>query len=147
MILGGRLLHGGLSLAEVGHTIIDRNTHETVEGLGSGIALARIAGEDATPVAARAISGDVDALRHFAVVAGDFAIGVFNLVHCFSPEIVVIGGGMSQAGDLLLDPVREMLMQCGAGCPASRARVVQANGGDDVGLRGAMVYWTDYQDR
>jgi len=68
---------------------------------------------------------------------------VFNLVHCFSPEIVVIGGGMSQADELLLQPIRKRLERCGPTCPASRARVVKAEGGDDVGLLGGFVYWTD----
>jgi glucokinase len=36
VIIGGRLLHGRLSLAEAGHTIIDRATGGTLEGLGSG---------------------------------------------------------------------------------------------------------------
>ena len=147
VILNGRLLHGRLSLAEVGHTIIDRATHETVEDLGSGPALARLAGEDAASVEARARDGDSDALRYFATVAGDFAIGVFNLVHCFSPEIVVVGGGMSQAGALLFDPIRSILAKCGGGCPASGVKVVLATGGDDVGLRGAAAYWIDYRER
>jgi glucokinase len=143
VIIGGRLLHGRLSLAEAGHTIIERATRGTLEGLGSGSALARAAGEDAAAVAARAAQGDPGALRCFAVAAEAFAVGVFNLVHCFSPEVVVIGGGMSQAGELLLGPVRAILAHCGAGCPASEARVVKAAGGDDVGLRGALAYWTD----
>ncbi len=143
IIVGGRLLHGKLSLAEVGHTIIDRATHGTVESLGSGTALERLAGEPAASVAARARSGDADAVRLFSSVAGDLAVGVFNLVHCFSPELVVIGGGMSQAGDLLLDPVREMLAQCMDRCPARGVRVVRARGGDDSGLRGAAAYWAD----
>ena len=147
VILGDRLVHGELSLAEVGHTIIDRATHGTVESLGSGTALARLAGEDAASVEARARGGDSDALQYFATVAGDLAIGVFNLVHLFSPEVVVVGGGMSQAGDLLLAPIRRVLDECGADCPSSRVEVVRAKGGDDVGLRGATVFWTEYQGR
>ena len=147
VILGGRLVHGKLSLAEVGHTIIDRETRGTVENLGSGTALARLAGEDAASVEARARDGDPDALRYFATVAGDLAIGVFNLVHCFSPEIVVVGGGMSQAGDLILEPIRRVFDACGAGCPSSRVEVVRARGGDDVGLRGAAAFWTEYEGR
>lgn len=143
VIIGGRLLHGGLSVAEAGHTIIDRATGDTLERLGSGTALARAAGEDAAVVASRAAQGDPDALRHFARAAEALAIGVFNLVHCFSPEVVVIGGGMSQAGELLLGPVRTRLERCEPTCPASRARVVKAQGGDDVGLRGGFAYWMD----
>lgn len=143
VILGGRLLHGQLSLAEVGHTIIDRTSRGTVEQLGSGTALSRLAGEEAASVRARAIAGDEDAQALFTNVAENFAIGVFNMVHCFSPELVVIGGGMSRAGDLLLDTVRRALSQCGESCPASRAKVVRAQGDDDVGLLGGIAYWSD----
>ena len=137
------MLHGRLSLAEVGHTIIDRDGYGTVEGLGSGTALSRLAAEDAAAVAARANAGDKDARALFEKVAGDFAVGVFNMVHCFSPELVVIGGGMSRSGELLLGPVRRALSQCGDGCPASRAKVVRAQGDDDVGLMGGVAYWAD----
>ena len=147
VILNGQLLHGRLSLAEVGHTIIDRKTHGTVESLGSGTALGRIAGQDAAFVEARAKAGAADAVRIFDMVAGSLAIGVFNLVHCFSPEIVVIGGGMSHAGDLLLDPIREILTNCRVSCPASVAKVVRSTGGDDVGLQGAAAYWAEYHER
>ncbi len=143
VIVGGRLLRAGLSLAEVGHTIIDRATYETVDGLGSGTALGQRAGEDAASVGAKASAGDPGAQDHFSVVAADFAIGVYNAVHCFSPEVVVIGGGMSQSGELLLRPVREMLTRCPTRCPASKARVVRAAGGDDVGLKGAAAFWQD----
>ena len=143
VIVGGRLLRAGLSLAEVGHTIIDRATYETVDGLGSGTALGQRAGEDAASVGAKASAGDPGAQDHFSVVAADFAIGVYNAVHCFSPEVVVIGGGMSQSGELLLRPVREMLTRCPPRCPASKAKVVRAAGGDDVGLKGAAAFWQD----
>ncbi len=143
VIIGERLLHGRLSCAEAGHTIIDRATGGTLESLGSGTALARAAGEDAASVAARAANGDLDAVWRLGNAAEAFAVGIFNLVHCFSPETVVIGGGMSQAGELLLAPVRDKLASCGNGCPASQARVVRAEGGDDVGLRGGYAYWTD----
>ena len=145
VILNGRLVHGRLSLAEVGFTIIDRATHGTVEELGSGTALARLSGEDPISIVARAKSGDSEALLQFAGVAEAFAMGVTNLIHCFSPETVVIGGGMSQAGDLLLDPIRKMLTECPANCTVPRPNVVRAEAGDDVGLRGAAAYWADYQ--
>ncbi len=143
VIVGGRLLHGTQSMAEIGHTIIDRATGDTVENLGSGTALTRLAGEDAASVTALAQAGDPDAVRDMAAVAEDFAVGVFNMVHLFSPERVVIGGGMSQAGDLLLGPVRAMLARSDARFLTARVKVVRAAGGDDVGLKGAVAYWND----
>ena len=139
VVLGGRLVRGRLSLAELGHTVIDRHTMETVEDLGSGTALGRLAGEDAAAVSDRAQRGDTEAAALFRKAADALAVGVFNLVQLFSPQVVVIGGGMSQAGELLLDPVRRALESC----PASRPSVVRADAGDDAGLKGAAAYWAD----
>ena len=139
VVLGGRLVRGRLSLAELGHTVIDRHTMETVEDLGSGTALGRLAGEDAAAVSDRAQRGDTEAAALFRKAADALAVGVFNLVQLFSPQVVVIGGGMSQAGELLLDPVRRALESC----PTSRPSVVRADAGDDAGLKGAAAYWAD----
>jgi glucokinase len=143
VIVGGRLLHGTRSMAEIGHTIIDRATGDTVESLGSGTTLTRLVGEDAASVTARAQAGEPDAVRDMATVAEAFAVGVLNMVHLFSPERVVIGGGMSQAGDLLLGPIRAMLAESDARFYSGRVDVVRAAGGDDVGLKGAVAYWND----
>ena len=143
VIIDGHLLHGRRSLAEAGHMIIERHSAGTVEQLGSGSALARLAGEDGAQVAEKARAGDSRAQAQFREVADAFAVGVLNLVHCFMPERVVIGGGMAQAGDLLLDPVRDRLARCGAACSAARSDVVQARLGDDVGLLGAHALWQD----
>ena len=104
VIIGGRLLHGRQSLAEVGHTIIDMATMGTVESLGSGTAVAHRSGRSASEVATLAAEGDEEASGHFRAAATGLAVGVFNAVHSFAPDTVVIGGGMSQAGDLLLGP-------------------------------------------
>ena len=144
VIIGGRLLHGALSLAEAGHTVIEHGTGETVEQLGSGTALERLAGVDAATVEERARAGDETAQRQFRAVADAFATGTFNLAHCFMPERIVIGGGMSRAGDLLLSPVRERLARCAPNCPIAACEVAIAANGDDAGLIGAYSYWRDY---
>ncbi len=143
VIIGGHLLRGQLSLAEIGHTIIERATDGTVESLGSGTALGRDAGVDGAVVTARALEGDEKALALFRDVADALAVGVFNLAHTFMPERIVIGGGVSQAGELLLAPIRERLRRCGPGCPKAGADVVLAAGGDDVGLLGAFALALD----
>ncbi len=146
VVIGGRLLHGRWSLAEAGHMIIDWRSGATVEEIGSGTALARLAGVDGETVAERARAGDAAALAVFREVADAFAVGVHNLVHCFMPERVVIGGGVSRAGDLLLGPVRQQLDRCTKGCSTSGDDVVVAQGGDDVGLLGAFAFWQDSQN-
>ena len=151
VVLGDRLVHGRRSIAEVGHTVIDyRNATPgdaartgTVEGLGSGTALARISGAGGAEVTRRAQAGDAQALAWLAEVVAAFAVGVANLVESFMPERVVIGGGVSQAGDLLLLPVREHLARSHARELIEPAAIVLASGGDDVGLRGCYALWED----
>jgi glucokinase len=146
VVLRGRLLHSRYSLAEVGHTVIDRATGESVEQLGSGTALARLSGEDPAAISARAAAGDAQAAALFREVADAFSLGVLNLALSFMPERVVIGGGMSQAGELLLGPVRERIAAGPAVLPLRPEDVVLATGGDDVGLRGAYALWLDLID-
>jgi glucokinase len=63
------------------------------------------------------------------------AIGVANLVHLYSPEVVVVGGGLGRVGSLLLDPIRAHLARHG---PRGLAvDVVGAALGDSAGLAGA----------
>ena len=143
VVLGGRLLHGKRSLAEVGHTYIDYREGHTLEALGSGTALGRISGLSGAEVTQRAEAGDEQALGWFREVATAFAVGVGNAIESFMPERVVVGGGVSQAGALLLDPIREYLATVRAGELLDHSNVVLATGGDDVGLRGAYPLWED----
>ena len=143
VVLNGRLLKGRFSLGEIGHTIIDRTTGGTVEELASGIALRRSLGLDVSELAERAGKGDPEAARVFEQLRRDLAIGIYNLVHCFSPELVVVGGGMTTAGEPLLEPMRTMLARAGPYRLASSVRVVRAETGDDVGLLGAAAFWSE----
>ena len=143
VVLNGRLLKGRFSLGEIGHTIIDRTTGGTVEELASGIALRRSLGLDVSELAERAGKGDPEATRVFDELCRDLSIGIYNLVHCFSPELVVVGGGMTTAGEPLLEPMRAMLARAGPYRLASSVRVVRAETGDDVGLLGAAAFWSE----
>ena len=143
VIVGGRLLRGRWSMAEAGHMVIDWKTGETVEWLGSGSALARLSGVDGPALDKLILAGDARAAAVFASVAEAFAVGVHNLVHCFMPERVVIGGGVSRSGELLLGPQRARLESCTDGCPVGGRDVFIAAAGDDVGLMGAFAYARD----
>ncbi|MEZ5140940.1 MAG: ROK family protein [Acidimicrobiales bacterium] len=58
-------------------------------------------------VTAAALAGDPDAAGILVELAWWVAVGVANLVDLLDPEIVVVGGGLVAAGELLLGPVRE----------------------------------------
>ena len=143
VIVGKKLLHGKLSLAEAGHTIIDFVGMRTFEELGSGTALQRLAGDEGPNVTAKAHEGDPEAIRQIREVAYALGVGALNLAHIFSPELIVIGGGLSRASDILLEPIRQVLREEGGSFPASQVRVVKAMNGDDAGLKGAVAYWID----
>ncbi len=51
-------------------------------------------------------AGDPLALELLAEIGWYLGVGISNLVNIFNPEIVILGGGLVHAGDLLLDPVK-----------------------------------------
>ncbi len=85
-------------------------------------------------------SGDLLARAAFASVGDWLGMGVANLVAAFDPDCVVIGGGVSAAGDRLLDPARVALERSLVG---ARHRVVPpvlaASLGPQAGLVGAAA--------
>ncbi|MEE9276809.1 MAG: ROK family protein [Dehalococcoidia bacterium] len=143
VVTGGRLLHGRWSLAEAGHMVIDRASGGTVEALGAGPALRRLTGEDAERVVMLAGEGDGQALAAMAQVAEALAIGLLNLLYCFMPQRAVIGGGLAQAGALLLDPIREQVARRGAGLSLDAAEIVLGEHGSDAGLVGGGALGVD----
>jgi glucokinase len=89
-------------------------------------------------VTAAAEEGDLVARQAFASVGDWLGVGVANLVAAFDPEVVVIGGGVSEAGDKLLEPARTALVRSlvGAGHRVVPP-VVSATLGPEAGLVGA----------
>ena len=152
LVLNGSLFtgHGGLT-GEVGHVQVDpdgalcrcgnRGCLETVAGAQALLARARPAlgktGGLAEAVQ-RAHAGDELCRRVFreaGVAAGRVAGGICNVVN---PELVIVGGDLIVAGELLVDAVREGLEQ--TSIPAVRAdvAVVAATLGDRAELLGAI---------
>ena len=60
-------------------------------------------------VTGAAEAGDPLALEAFGSVGRWLGVGLANLVAAFDPDVVVVGGGVSAAGDLLLEPARAAL--------------------------------------
>ena len=58
---------------------------------------------------ARAQAGDEVARQAFATIGTWLGVGLANLVAAFDPALLVVGGGVSTVGDLLLEPAREAL--------------------------------------
>ena len=135
LILDGKLYHGASDVAgEIGHTSIDMNgrkckcgNYGCLEAYASGPNIAlrareRIAGEEGS-VLSRLVDGQLDKITaanvYEAANAGDEAAldvvketarflgtGVANLLNVFNPDVIVIAGGVTDAGDALFEPLR-----------------------------------------
>jgi glucokinase len=82
--------------------------------------------------------GDPTARELLAEIGSWLGVGIANLAAAFDPGMFVIGGGVSAAGDLLLEPAREAFKRrlTGRGY-RPEARIVAARLGNDAGLIGA----------
>jgi glucokinase len=148
ILVGGQILLPRFSGGEVGHSIIDRvlaaaGADGTVEGLGSGTALARqarAAGIDAVGADfVRLVSaGDAAARSVWDEAMFAAALGIVNLAHIVAPTVVVVGGGVGRNGELVLTPIRSALERFGPAGPA--ITVVTATLGDDSGLLGGAAW-------
>jgi glucokinase len=91
-------------------------------------------------VTTAALAGDRVARDAFSFVGEWLGVGLANLVAAFDPDVVVVGGGVSSAGDLLLEPARTALLRSLVGAehrvvPA----VLPAKLGPAAGLVGAAT--------
>jgi glucokinase len=169
LILDGELYRGSVGAgAELGHVVIDIDGppcsagcpgRGCLEALASGEAIGREGGEAArrnpdsqlarAAAEGREITGALvteiahdgdDAARGVLELVGRrLGAGITSFVNVFNPELVVVGGGVAAAGELLLEPARQVLAE--RGLPPSRdlARVVAAEFGGESGMLGAAL--------
>lgn len=120
LVLGGRVVRGAHGLAgEFGHMQVvpdglacECGLHGCWEQYCSGRALERVTRValgrhlDGREVTALAVAGDEVARQAFASIGTWLGVGTAALVSAFDPQVVVVGGGVSAVGDLLLGPAR-----------------------------------------
>ncbi len=148
VLVGGRLLLPRFSGGEIGHTVIDRGAaargaEATVEGLGSGTAIARLAAAAGLEASGAELIRIVEAGDPRAVGVWDEAmrvigIAIANLVQVVGSTCVVVGGGVGRNGELVLTPIRTALEELGPEGPPPT--VVTAALGDDPGLIGGAAW-------
>jgi len=172
IIIGDKLYTGvSGSAGELGHMTIDLNGPRCacgnigcLEVLASGKAVAREAQRliaqgtktimldlaegdaqyvTAQTVAAAAHKGDAVALSIVNKAATYLGVGLVNLVNIFNPEMIIVGGGMSKMGELLLKPARRVVAERAFQLPASVVRIVSSELGDNSGVFGAVAFVAD----
>jgi glucokinase len=168
MVLDGQLYRGSTGAgAELGHVVIDMDgprcqgscpNRGCVEALASGTALGRegrAAGErepdsalgrmiasdqevTGRAVTAAAIAGDAVAIEVVALIGSRLGVALASFANIFDPDVIVIGGGVSAAGELLLEPARAEV-RSRALPPMNAVPVVCAELGADAGMIGAAA--------
>jgi glucokinase len=91
----------------------------------------------AEDVSAAAAAGDRLAARIWAATVTALVSAVTDLVNVFEPDAVVLGGGVTRSGHLLLDPVRSGVLARAMPPAAAAVRIERAALGDLVGVVGA----------
>lgn len=103
--------------------------------------MAAAEGGEITPymVAKAAEAGDPVAKRIFAIVGEYIGIGLTSVINLLNPEKVIIGGGVAEAGDLLLDPIRKTIKERTMVVAGSAVEIVPAQLGNSAGVIGASM--------
>ncbi len=82
-------------------------------------------------------SGDQLALETVLSLADHLGLALANIGSVFNPERIVVGGGVSKAGDFLLDKIRQAFDQYSFKAVAESTEIVLAKLGNDAGIVGA----------
>jgi glucokinase len=158
LILGGRVVDGvGGNAGHVGHVVVDPDgprcgcgARGCLEAIARGPAVVRWAldhgwspgpdsAADGRSLARSAQAGNQVARAAFARAGTALGIGLASAAALLELQVVVVGGGLAGAGELLLSPARESFRRHAGLDFVSDCRVVAAAGGQDTGLLGAAA--------
>jgi glucokinase len=168
IILDGRLFHGSADVAgEIGHTTIDSTgrycrcgNYGCLEAYASGPAIALRAREalerDEVSALHRMVNGNLDLLTaatvYDAANQGDalamevvrdtarfLGTGVANLLNILNPDVVVITGGVTRAGDRLFEPLRAEVKRRAFRPAVEACRIVPGALSGSAGMVGAVA--------
>lgn len=167
IVLNGQLVRGAsMTAGEIGHVVVERADGEIcgcgsrgcLEAYASGPSIVKMAkdyiaggkstkfkeiaaGNEITPymVFEAAKQGDAVAKQIFNIVGEYLGVALVSVVNLLNPEKIIVGGGVGQAGDLLLNPVREAIQRRCIPTSAAAVEVVPAQLGESAGVVGASL--------
>lgn len=82
--------------------------------------------------------GDAFSLDLVDYEAEYLALGIANILNIINPEVVVLGGGVALAGDILLNPMREKMVKYALPVTLEELQIVQGVLGNEAGIKGAV---------
>jgi len=174
LILDGRLYHGASDCAgEIGHTTIEINgrrcncgNYGCLEAYASGPAIARRAIEamesggettlrryvngDLSQLSAQTVyeaahNGDLLALEVVQDTAKFLGAGIANLINIFNPDVVVVCGGVTLAGDRLFAPLQREVSRRAFKPAVAACRIVPGELTGTAGVYGAAKVFLDHR--
>jgi glucokinase len=173
LVVGGELARGAQGAgAELGHMVVDADgppcqgacpNRGCLEAVASGTALTRaarrLAVERPSSALGRALAGgreitgplvtelahdgDAAAIDALAEIGRWLGVGIGNLVNMLNPDVVVIGGGVIAAGELLLEPAREVVAARALSPSREHVSIVPTRFGAESGMLGAAALALD----
>ena len=159
LVFNGRIYRGATSsAAEFGHWILFAETDPahpgapkpegfpqpgSIEREAAGRALDRLAAEhglgDGRGAVEAAERGDSDAIECLRIIGERLGLAIANALNAFDPELVVVGGGVSTAGEFLLRPARRVAQEFTMRGLGSKTEIRVARYGVHAGVRGAAL--------
>ena len=153
LVIDGRLLRGASGTAgEIGHTTLDESgalcycgNRGCLETVASGPAIIGLvsSGHPETltlgQVIELAAGGDVRCRRAISDAGREIGVAVAGLCNLINPERVIVGGLLSRAGELLLQPIREAIRRHAVFAAAERVEVVAAAFVERAELLGSLA--------
>ena len=158
LVINGKLVRGASNAAgEIGHIKLnmdggplcgcgDRGCLEAyasgpyIRG-GKSTKYRELANPDITPyiVAVAAKEGDPVAKQIFRIMGEYIGMGLTSVVNLLNPEKIIIGGGVAEAGDILLEPIRETIQKRAMTIQKEAVKIVPAQLGNTAGVIGASL--------
>ncbi len=166
LLLSGNIYRGASGCAgEIGHVTIQENgpictcgNYGCLEAVAGGTAIAEkaraavrsgrrtqlssiepVENIQARDVAHAARLGDLVSQQIITEAGGYLGIAIASLVNLFNPSMVVVGGGVSQVGDLLLEPIRKTVRERSLRSAAQAVQITAAVLGRRSSGMGAVV--------
>src|SRR4051794_16227266 len=159
LVFGGRIYRGATSsAAELGHTVVFADIDPahpgapapegfpqpgSLERHAAGGSLDRLAAErglgDGRGAVEAAERGDSDAIECLRIIGERLGLAIANALNTFDPDLVVVGGGVSAAGEFLLGPARRVAQEFTMRGLGSKTEIRIARYGPDAGVRGAAM--------
>lgn len=151
IVLNGDVFRGSAGTAgEIGHVTIDENGPICRCGnrgcldtfVGSRALISSLAASHGPlrlkDIVQRALADDLGCRRVIEDAGRRVGVAVAGLVNLLNPEVIVVGGLLAEAGDLVLLPLREALDRCAIPSAAATVELRPTALGDDADVLGAI---------